>query len=657
MLDAGGNISTASGLNTSTATQTAGGSITGVSGGTYNSGFQTATLGPIDIDATGNAVIAGYSSGGTADIESSGGDVDITAAGQSTGNSIITSGAGSVTTQNITSNADIVLMANTALTTSVLDAGGNISTNSGGNTSAATQTAVGMITGTSGGTYDSGQLTATTGPINVTSAGTATIAGYASSGAATITSSGGNVDITAAGQSAGNSIITSGAGSVTTRDITSNADIVLMATTDLNTDVLDTGGNISTNSGGNTSTGTQTAGGMISGVSGGDTTVGALNANSVAINSQGTFTAEMTIDALDEISITSQDIVLNQDVTGAEVTLTVLASADPTDTLVLIGDGSGGSYDLSSGELALINTPLFMLNSGAANIQFADVALALATGSDNFDIRSDGNISFIGNFSADGSTASRLFRFGGVADGSLASQISADILTANLNFGAGDVEFSAQDIIFGLGAFQDEVSGLTTDEVASAFVGNSSSSLYNLLLSGNDEDTTGLLNTNYLTTGNLTLNFGGTALFQNTGAQGVTSGVTIGEAGGPSVLTILPENMDNAFAFFGVINGLEGQAAALAGGTIVTNTNLATNNPRVNGCIIGSAAGCLTNQFVITTVEVPDDDVILISSDNSLLVPFDPLTGSNNEGLFSDAASNFVDCDRDANGNCLVAGE
>ena len=575
------------------------------------------------------------------------------AAGDVTG----VSSNGEIDVEDVTASDLIDLDAATDLTTNVLNAGSDISTDSGGNTSTATQTAGGMITGTSDGTYDSGLLTAMAGPINVTSADTATIAGYASGGAATITSSGGNVDITAAGQSAGNSIITSGAGSVTTQDITSNADIVLMATTDLNTDVLDAGGNISTNSGGNTSTGTQTAGGMISGVSGGDTTVGALNANSVAINSQGTFTAEMTIDALDEISITSQDIVLNQDVTGAEVTLTVLASADPTDTLVLIGDGSGGSYDLSSGELALINTPLFMLNSGAANIQFADVALALATGSDNFDIRSDGNISFIGNFSADGSTASRLFRFGGVADGSLASQISADILTANLNFGAGDVEFSAQDIIFGLGAFQDEVSGLTTDEVASAFVGNSSSSLYNLLLSGNDEDTTGLLNTNYLTTGNLTLNFGGTALFQNTGAQGVTSGVTIGEAGGPSVLTILPENMDNAFAFFGVINGLEGQAAALAGGTIVTNTNLATNNPRVNGCIIGSAAGCLTNQFVITTVEVPDDDAILISSDNSLLVPFDPLTGSNNEGLFSDAASNFVDCDRDANGNCLVAGE
>jgi hypothetical protein len=42
-------------------------------------------------------------------------------------------------------------------------------------------------------------------------------------------------------------------------------------------------------------------------------------------------------------------------------------------------------------------------------------------------------------------------------------------------------------------------------------------------------------------------------------------------------------------------------------------------------------------------------------AEEGLLVPFDPLVGTNNESLFSDAANPAEECEaRDANGACVV---
>ena len=199
-LSSEGDIETDSGLATSVGTQTADGSITGVSGATYESGLLTTTNGFIDVMSTGDVTIAGYRSGSRADIASSAGNVDITAASRSAGDSTLTSTTRNVSTRGIVTTAggdidlnagrdltsigilnadgDVTLEANLGLIdVESIIAGGNIDTMSRLSTTTRTQSARGSVTGVAGREYTSGLIIADTGPIDVTSTDTARIAG------------------------------------------------------------------------------------------------------------------------------------------------------------------------------------------------------------------------------------------------------------------------------------------------------------------------------------------------------------------------------------------------------------------------------------------------------------------------------------------------
>ena len=160
--------------------------------------------------------------------------------------------------------------------------------------------------------------------------------------------------------------------------------------------------------------------------------------------------------------------------------------------------------------------------------------------------------------------------------------------------------------------------------------------------------------------GSLVVAYENSALFQNTGfiSSGLTQtvGVVVGSPGGAGTLTIETVDDSNAFALFGQLNDLTGQAAALAGPNVVIfDSNLQPGSSRINGCQIGSGAGCLTTQIGTTTLDVPRENVNLLGADSDFLVPFDPLIGTNNEGLFSDATSRDAseDCLRNELGECV----
>jgi hypothetical protein len=99
-------------------------------------------------------------------------------------------------------------------------------------------------------------------------------------------------------------------------------------------------------------------------------------------------------------------------------------------------------------------------------------------------------------------------------------------------------------------------------------------------------------------------------------------------------------------------------AAALLGDAVISvNDEVLVNASRINGCVIGSGADCVTTIVGNVVLTVPREVVSLLVAEDRLLVPFDPLVGTNNESLFSDAATSPAgeeECEsRDANGVCV----
>lgn len=698
-LDAGNNIMTNAAGATMIVSQRAGGSIMATSGTTFNSGIMSTTTGDITVGANDAVSIAGFNSGRNVSISSSVGPVAISSLGLSAGDTNITS-AGSLDTQDLTAGGTIDLSSEAALNTLVLDAGGNIITNSGTSTVTGTQTAGGFVSGIAGTTFDSGMMqTLGTGDVTVIATNGVDIDGITSGGDIDLDStSGGNLDVgdldaqgtisldttgniiagelTGGGLSIGTvspvseiswdtavsatSVTVAATGNITTQNITAtngaididstdggNLDLgSLTATTDID---LDTTGSIDigvTSAGGSLNIGTERIANDVT-----------LNANVTAANmtvmSSGLFTSNAAVDAGSSARITSGDIGLQD---GSILTADMVALLVAGEGDVILGTGAG-AYVLDDGEHGRISTPEFSLYAGSNNVQVNDVTYSSDIGSDSVSVLSDGTIMFLGDVT--GSGTGRVFRYAGAAGTGLASAIIGNSNDATLDFGEANLDLRASNIVFGNQGFIDQVLGLTSEEIAGSLVGNSGSALYNSVLTGglsSDREA----NPVYLVAGNLDVTYANSVLFQNTGivSTGIsqTTGIDIGAEGGAGILTLLPTATGNTFAFFGRINGLEGRATALAGPEVVIfNNDLDVSSSRVNGCLIGSAAGCLSAQFGTLLVEIPEDGSTLIEADGSLLVPFDPLSGTNNEGLFSDAASNLdnENCERDSSGACV----
>lgn len=629
----------------------------------------------------------------------------MSAAGLSAGDtSLMTSG--SMNTQNLTAGGNIDLDSGDSIGTLVLDAGGNIITNSTTSTSTGTQTAGGFISGTAGTTFNSGMMETTgAGDITVLASNAVTIDGIKSGGEIDIDSTeGGNLnvgDLDAAGtislDTTGNllagqitggglnigsvspvseiewntavsstSVTVSATGDITTQNITATNGAIdidsteggdldlgnLSATTDID---LDTTGSIDiglTSAGGSLNIGTNRTASEVTF----DDNVTAAN---MTVMADGMFTSNAAVDAGAFANITSGDIDLAD---GSSLTADMVALMVGSTGDVILGTGTG-DYILDNSEHARIITPEFSLYAGANNVQINDLTYSGATGSNSVSVLSDGMIMFLGDVTGDG--AGRVFRYAGGAGAGSASEAGLAVAIignsndATLNYGQATLDFRANDIIFGNQGFIDQVLGLTSGEIAGSFVGNASSALYNAILTGGisaERET----NPVYLIAGNLDVSYENSALFQNTGlvSTGIsqTTGINIGGEGGAGILRLMPTDLDNTFGYFGLINGLEGRAAALSGpDVVIVNGELDITSSRINGCLIGSAAGCISARFDTLLVEIPEDGSTLIEADGSLLVPFDPLSGTNNEGLFSDAASNFDEenCERDNSGACV----
>jgi len=351
-------------------------------------------------------------------------------------------------------------------------------------------------------------------------------------------------------------------------------------------------------------------------------------------------------------------LAVGSSLAASDITLRVTSTGQ-----VILGEGTG-VYVLSNDELSRISTSDIVIDGQTNDVGIDSVIFADDTGTNSFNVATVGQINLTGDIVADG--AGRTFRFGGFAeaDGSgdfgLASRVTADIDNASYDFGAATVVIRGDDIVFGREAFVETVDGLAAENINASLIGNSSSALYNSLLNG-QFSADRIADPVYLRVGNLVVVYENTALFQNTGLRtggaNETIGVSIGEVGGNGTLTINTTDNTNAFAIFGDINGLGGDAVAVAGPSVVIIQNaVQLGASRINGCQIGSGTDCLTTQVDTTIVDVPRETVSLLEADNNLSVPFDPLVGTSNEGLFSDAASYGAnqDCLRNDRGECVA---
>jgi hypothetical protein len=244
------------------------------------------------------------------------------------------------------------------------------------------------------------------------------------------------------------------------------------------------------------------------------------------------------------------------------------------------------------------------------------------------------------------------------ADGTPANNTAATAASAGgaINAGAGALSLNAASIAAGLD--KGFLSALGADagstlSVAQAMINNPGSSLYYSAVGGG-----GVYSTpNIINAGTLTVRYTNFGLFQNTAIPGTNTGVTLGSAAKPlsPALTIYGGGTTNTdpFAVFGVINGVRDVQTALLGSATIFAQNISPPISRINGCVIGSSAGCLTPAPLSTVLQVVDAEHITIFYANAdYIVAFDPLVGTNNEALFDDFSSLGIGDVRDPTAGC-----
>ena len=588
-------------------------------------------------------------------VEATGGDATLTAATTVSANSVSatggaidvdSTGGGSLDLGDLTASTSVALDTTGTIAAGEIIAGGALTV---GGTAAPSSVAfagnatAGSVEITSTGGVAGQDITANAGSVVVDASEIAALA-VAATDSVTLDATG-EIDLASAvADSEGN-----GAGDLTIGATNAPSDLTIAGTV--------SGANVSLASAGTTTTGAVSATpGDVTITSDGAVTIASVSSNELAIQTGALLTIG-AVNAAGSAVLESADVDLQDavDVNGASL---VLRSAPGTS--VGIGSGSG-DYQLSDAELALIETGSLTIDAVDQEIEIGDVTFTDQAGADEVILATAGAgaiIRITGDLTGAGS--GRLFRFGAdAATGDMLSErIIMNIDDAAIDFGDAILDLRAEDIVFGQQALIDDVAGRDSSDLAVTLVGDADSLLFNPFLAGG----LGPARTAdpvYVRAGDLTVTYGNSALFQNTAPpqEGGTlfTGLVLGQPGGDGTLTLNPSDDTNTFAFFGQINELVGTATALAGGNVIfLNGDVRLPDSRVNGCIIGSGADCVTTIIGTTTVSIPREVVELLTADSGLLVPFDPLVGTNNEGLFSDAAvDDDEDCERDENGACV----
>ena len=516
-------------------------------------------------------------------------------------------------TQALSVTADETITGDLSLIAVGLDFGGRTLSASG----AATLTAgAGALTGAtvvaasvtgSGDTVAIGTATATAGTLVLTATGgNLTLgSGTASNGAATLkatgtatlgtTSSGGAVTVNAAA-------ITAGA--------TSAATTVAMTSTD----ALTVTGNVA-------------AGTAASFDAGGTASLAQVVATGAA--------STITIKALDAA------------ITGTQRASTVtFVNRTPASNAFKLGTGtSTGGFALGADEINLVDAGQLTVDGGTGNVEIGTLPFGAGAGRTRVDVLATGRIDITGAVS--GAGAGRTFRFGGTAasatDKASVIRVAATAdAGGRLLFDTADLDLRGARIGVGQAAgFLDPIgfaaSGtpLSAAAVGANYIGNPNSSLYNATYGGAAYTAA----TPLVSAHSLTVRYTDYALFQNTGAPGVNRGAVLGSAASPAQPALVLQTAGsgtNAFAIFGAINGLTDTRAAVSGSNVIQLSGADLANTRVNGCLAGSGAGCLTAVVSQPLLNIFDASRLTVfRAADDLALPFDPVVGTNNEALFS----------------------
>ena len=224
-------------------------------------------------------------------------------------------------------------------------------------------------------------------------------------------------------------------------------------------------------------------------------------------------------------------------------------------------------------------------------------------------------------------TAAGVINGGAIATPSAAVALKADAIAVG------------QDLGF-LSVLGMKPGGTISSVQAQGMINNPASSLYSTVVGGGSP----YLAKDIVVAKSLSVRFSNFALFQNTAVQGQNSGITLATSLLPSTpaLTVFGGGTTNTnpFAVFGTIDGVGGIPTALLGGAVISATQISVPVSRINGCVIGSSAGCITAAALSTTLQAVDPSrVTLFYANTDYVVAFDPLVGTNNEALFNDFGS------------------
>lgn len=651
-LTAGGNIAT--GALTATRVGGAGGTVDVEStGGAINLGRLTADLG-IDLDAAGAIAVTGGMTARNGSITADGRSISVDGAGTATGGDIILTALGSIITDALTA-------------TRVAGVGGAIDIESTGTGANAGMLGLGALLADRGieldarGSISALSLTARSGAVDVDGASITVSDGTSATG--------GNVRLLATGAiTTGpiNAARAGGVGGAIDIDSTNGGAINLgpaVATHGITVDTLGTvtAAGLDAGTASNVAVGVDRLASAV-------TFTGPARAANITVRTSGLFSADLMTANNGEIRVSARDVELRRAVTAGTVALTSTVAA-PNANTPQVGLGTAtGVMSLTDAELDRINANRLVIDAGAGEVRIAGVSFTDDAGRSNVDIATTGLIRITGDLSGTGSA--RTFRLGGNAAGAgTASRITANIDTATIDFGTSTLALRGSDIVFGQQALITMVAGMTLDQQVKELIGNAGSLLY----TPEGLSAARLANPTYLTAGRMVVTYGGSALFQNSAPRSsgtAFEGVKLGGAGAPAGPAldlnplITPNVVDfnvqqgNVFALFGSINGATGPAASLGGSSVIRlNGNVLVPASRVNGCIIGSAEGCITTIVGNFILSVPRELISPIVAEEGVPLPFDPLVGTNNESLFSDAASapgSDENCrERNAAGQCV----
>ncbi|WP_326523468.1 hypothetical protein [Sphingomonas sp.] len=607
-----------------------------VRGAAIDATTATATSGALDLNATAGALTLGTgAAGGAATLRSTGA---MTVGALTSRGATLQSGS-TLNATTITSTADIAVTATGAATLGTLTAtgaGNSLAVTSGGVVRLGQATAGNAVT-VRGTAIDATTATATSGALDLNAtAGALTLGTGAAGGIATLRSTGA---MTVGALTSRGATLQSGS-TLNATTITSTADIAVTATDVATLGTLTATGAIAAT--GNGVTATRLGAGTTLGVtSGGAVSIGSATAGGAAtIDAAGAATLG-AITAGPSLSVRAADATI----TGAQrATAVTFANRAPATTALRLGDTTAADgFRLSQAEIGLIDADRLTLDGGSGAVEIGALGFGATAGRTSVDVLTTGRIDVRGAVTGAGS--GRLFRFGGTA-ANLTDRAS-DIRIATTANGGGRLLFSTADLELrgarvaqGQSAgFLDALTGLSPADVAGRFVSNAGSSLYAANQGGVAYDAAAAT---ILSANRVTVRFTDYALFQNTGLLGENSGAVIGASSGPALNFIANGDAGGAgaLAIFGTVGGVGGIATALLGPSAIGATSVDLRAARVNGCLLGSGAGCLSNVVSQPILSIFDASrtQILRASDN-LSVPFDPVVGTNNEALFSGVSS------------------